>query len=411
LARDEVVAGLDIGTTKICCVVGKIENGETLIIGVGTSPSPGITSGVVVDIESTVQAIHNAVSQAAQQAGTEITSVYVGVTGQHIASLNSRGVTAITHPDREINEDDIERVKEQSRVIVLPPDRIILSAIPRSFSIDGQNGIKHPLGMSGTRLEVETHIITAARTFIDNIEKCILRAGLSMDDMVLQPLATAESVLLPDEKNRGVCLVDIGGGTSDLAIFEEGEIYYSSVIPVAGKFVTHDMAIGLTINEEEAENIKLKYGCVTPDLVKKGETVPVVQIGKADPRQLPRETLCHIIGPRMQELFELVLKEIEKSGLRGQLPGGLVLSGGGSLLPGSEECASQILGMHVRCGKPSGLGGLNNLVSTPMHATAVGLVQYGIKQQQKGEEHSRNSNPLSGIIRYLSKLLSRLRAG
>jgi cell division protein FtsA len=257
----------------------------------GTCASHGIISGVVVDIDSTVEAIRTAVSLASQQSGKEITSVYAGVTGKHISSVNSRGVIAITHPSREITEEDVDRVTDASRLIVIPPDQMILSAIPRSFSIDGQSGIKHPLGMSGSRLEVETHIITASRTFIDNIGKCIQKAGLYIDEMILQPLATAESVLLPGEKNLGVCILDIGGGTSDMAIFVQGEIYYSAVIPIAGQHVTYDMAYGLQVNEDEAEKIKLKYGCITPQFILDDETVPVLQIGKGAPRQLPRKTL------------------------------------------------------------------------------------------------------------------------
>ncbi len=410
--QNDVIAGLDIGTTKICCVAAEVgENNDVRIIGMGTCASHGIISGVVVDIDSTVEAIRTAVSLASQQSGKEITSVYAGVTGKHISSVNSRGVIAITHPSREITEEDVDRVTDASRLIVIPPDQMILSAIPRSFSIDGQSGIKHPLGMSGSRLEVETHIITASRTFIDNIGKCIQKAGLYIDEMILQPLATAESVLLPGEKNLGVCILDIGGGTSDMAIFVQGEIYYSAVIPIAGQHVTYDMAYGLQVNEDEAEKIKLKYGCITPQFILDDETVPVLQIGKGAPRQLPRKTLCVIIEPRMEELFEMALKEIEKSGTKGKLPGGIILSGGGSLMPGTLECAMRVLGMRARQGKPEHVSGLVDFVNSPIYATAVGLVQYGIKQktQEPPSRHSRGL--LDSISKFFSGILSRLGFG
>lgn len=408
----DVIAGLDIGTTKICCVAAEVgDNNDTRIIGVGTCASRGIMSGVVVDIDSTVEAIRTAVNQASQQSGKEITSVYVGVTGKHISSVNSRGVIAITHPNREITEEDVERVTEASRLIVIPPDQMILSSIPRSFSIDGQSGIKHPLGMSGSRLEVETHIITASRTFIDNIGKCVQKAGLYIQEMILQPLATAESVLLPGEKNLGVCILDIGGGTSDMAIFVSGEIYYSAVIPIAGQHVTYDMAYGLQVNEEDAEVIKLKYGCITPQNLRDDETVPVLQIGKGAPRQLPRKTLCVIIEPRMEELFELALKEIEKSGTKGRLPGGIILSGGGSLMPGTVECASRVLGMRARQGKPDRVSGLVEFVNSPIYATAVGLVQYGIKQKTQEPQTSHSRGIVDSIIKFLTGIWSRLGFG
>ena len=408
MGRNNVVAGLDIGTTKVGCVVGETgANGELIVTGVGVASSTGLKRGVVVDIESTTQSVSEAVQRAAQQAGRDIESVYVGVTGEHISSLNSRGVAAITHPDREINEDDVERVLQQSRVIVIPPDRVILHAIPRSYSVDGQNGIRHPVGICGTRLEVETHIVTGAQTFLQNVEKCVTRAGLGLDDMVLEPLATSEAVLLPGEKDHGVCLVDIGGGTSDLAIFIEGSIYYSAVIPVGGTHVTSDIAQLLRMTAADAEALKKSAGCALPETVADTETVPITQIGRSDARTLRRKALCQFVEARMQELFALVQKEIMRSGCHGALHAGVVLTGGGSQLAGAAECAANVLQMPVRLGQPSGFAGLGHAVEDPALSTALGLVLYGMEQQNRAAPAERG--PLSKLARLWSALLRRLR--
>ena len=273
VARDCVV-GLDIGTTKVCTVVAEIEEpGRIRIVGVGNALSNGIRKGVVIDIDSAAQAIMDSVEKARAMSGYEIHRVIVGVTGEHVASLNSRGVIAITHANREITTDDVERVQDQSRVIVLPPDREIIHAIPRSYSIDGQNGIRYPVGMSGTRLEVETHIVTGAVTFLQNVAKCVHKAGLTIEATVLEPIATAESVLLPDEKNLGVCIADIGGGTTDIAIFVDGDIYYSSAIPVGGNHVTHDISVGLRASFDESERVKREQAAATADIIDPDESV------------------------------------------------------------------------------------------------------------------------------------------
>jgi cell division protein FtsA len=410
LSRHDLVAGLDIGTTKTCCVVAEItEGGDLLVSGVGISPSTGLKRGIVVDIESTVKSIEDAVTKASRQAGRDISSVFVGVTGEHITSLNSRGVTAITHPDREINEDDVERALEQSRVIVIPPDRIILHAIPRSYAIDGQNGIKHPVGMSGSRLEVETHIVTGGHTFLQNVEKCVTRAGLALDDMVLEPLATGMAVVLPAEKSLGVCMLDIGGGTSDLAVFQGGEIFYSAVIPVGGAHVTNDIAQLLRVTVDEAEKAKIDHGTTQVNLVGENEKFAIKQIGSDNQRPLRKRALCEIIEARMQELFQLVQKEVMKSGCHDLVPAGLILSGGGSQLRGTAECAGNILGMPVRIGKLSKLGGLSDSVSSPVFATAVGLVQYGVQQQNHHRKYGSSANPFDGVLRGISNLFAKLR--
>lgn len=405
-----MIAGLDIGTTKICCVVAERgERGEVIVSGVGISPSDGLKRGVVVDIESTVRAIEDAVTKASRQAGREIASVYVGVTGEHITSLNSNGVIAITHPDREIKEDDVERVLDAARVIVIPPDREILHAIPRSYSIDGQNGIKHPVGMSGTRLEVETHIVTGAHTFLENVSKCVTRAGLALDDMVLEPIATAEAVVFPAEKNLGVCLVDIGGGTSDLGVFVGGEIFYSAVVPIGGNHVTNDIAQMFRVTVEEAEKIKIQYGSALATGIGDDEGFPLMQIGRTETRPVRRRALCEVIEARMQELFQFVQKEIMKSGCHDMLPAGVVLSGGGSQLKATLDCASQILGMPVRLGAPTGIAGLSDSVNSPIFSTAVGLVQYGMQQQQRHQNAAHS--PFGGLGRIFSRIFARLRVG
>ena len=409
MAKTDIIAGLDIGTTKICCVVAELNDANQLIIsGVGVSPSSGLKDGAVVDIESTVRAIEDAVEKAARQAGREINSVYVGITGKHISSLNSRGVTAITHPNREINSDDVERVKEQSRMIVLPPDRMILHAIPRSYSIDGQGGIRQPEGMAGTRLEVETHIVTGARTFVDNVEKCVTRAGLGLDDMVLEPLATGEAVLSNAEKNLGVCLVDIGGGTSDLAVFQGGSIFYSSVIPVGGNHVTNDLAQLLRLTHEEAERIKLASGHCQLREIRDQEAVQITQIGRSDARPLLRKAVVEIIEARMQEIFALVQKEIDKSGCKGMLPAGLILSGGGSQLKGSQDMAQEQLRLPVRIGAPSELMGLADAVHSPIYSTAVGLVHYGKNEILQAGYHSNSSTGMSSVTKFFSGIMNKI---
>jgi len=414
LARNEVITGLDIGTTKICALIAELtEHGELLVTGIGVAPSPGMKKGVVVDIESTTRAVEEAVAKASRQAGREVESVYVGVTGEHIASLNSSGVIAITHPDREITNADVERALEAARVIVLPPDRHILHAIPRSYSIDGQNGIRHPVGMSGTRLEVQTHIVHGATTFLQNVEKCVTRAGLEVAEEVLEPIATGEAVLLPAEKELGVCLVDIGGGTSDLAVFVNGEIYYSAVIPVGGNHVTNDVAYGLTVARDEAERLKTENGSALTEQVPEEDVILVRQIGREEGRKLRRRALVQIIEPRMQELFQLVHDELVRADCLRLIPAGLVLSGGGSQLKGCADIAQQVMGLSVRIGKPQGIGGLGETLTNPIYATAVGLVLYGARQmrhsQQLARAHARSAGGLRGVWRWLKSFFDSFR--
>jgi len=413
VARNDIITGLDIGTTKICALVAEVtEHGETIIIGVGMVPSLGMKRGMVVDIDATAHAIEEAVSKAAQQAGRDVDEVYVGVTGEHISSLNSNGRIAITQPDREITRSDVDRVLEAARVIVLPPDRHILHAIARSYSIDGQNGIRQPVGMNGHRLEVQTHIVHGSTTCLQNIEKCVTRADLEVVEQVLEPLATGEAVLYADEKEMGVCLIDIGGGTTDLAIFVGGEIYYSAVIPVGGNHVTSDVAYGLTVGHDEAERLKTESGVALTSMVADEDVIQVRQVGRDESRRLRRRALVEIIEPRMQELFEMVYAELERADCLNRIPAGLVISGGGSQLKGCTEVAQQQLRRPVRIGKPHGIGSLPEDLQDPRFATAVGLVLYGARQLRANQRTRSTRNGSTGptwlrsILRWFHSIFS-----
>lgn len=378
------MAGLDIGTTKTCCVLAEVDfDLESVdIIGVGLAPSNGLRRGVVVDLDATTESIRAAVEKAQHMAGpVTIRSVVVGVTGEHISSLNSRGVIAITSNDREITIGDVERVIEASRVIVLPPEREIIHAIPRGFTVDGQDGIKDPVGMCGSRLEVETHIVTGSTAFLDNIVKCIKRAGLDIESTVLEPIATSEAAVLPAERDLGVVLIDIGGGTTDVAVFVNGEIYYTAILPVGGNHVTKDLSVGLRCSQEEAERVKLKYGCAVLEMVDVDDTFQFTSLGAEQARELPREIMAKIIEPRMQEILQMVREEVIKSGHMDLLPAGAVLTGGAVQMPGTVELAEKTLNLPVRMGVPGGVGGLNDTVKSPVYSTAVGLVVYSAKAQ------------------------------
>lgn len=368
-----------------------LDTGAVDIIGVGLTPTEGLRRGVVVDLDATTEAIRGAVDKAQRMAGAiAIRSVVGGVTGEHVSSLNSRGVIAITSADREISPHDVDRVVEASKVIVLPPEREIIHAIPRGFVVDGQDGIHDPVGMSGSRLEVETHIVTGSTAFLENVQKCIQRAGFAIDSTVLEPIATSESAVMSAEKDLGVALVDIGGGTTDVAVFVGGEIFYTAVLPVGGASVTRDIAVGLRADQAEAERVKIEHGCATADLVQEEEAFDVTSLGAESPRELPRAILARIIEPRMQEIFQMVREQLVRSGYFELLPAGVVLTGGGALMPGAVELAGRTLGMPVRLGLPRNVGGLNDTVQNPIYATAVGLVLYAarhhadLREQEKG---------------------------
>ena len=407
MAHSEIIAGLDIGTTKTCCVLAEVDlDTETIdIIGVGMAPSDGLKKGVVVDLEAATASIQSATSKAQQMAGSvSLRSVWVGVTGEHISSLNSRGVVAITSSDREVTDADVDRAIEQSKVIVLPPDREIVQSIPRGYVVDGQDSVRDPVGMSAGRLEVETHIITGSTSFLDNVKKCVERAGLAIEGRVFEPIATAEAAVFPAEKDLGVALADIGGGTTDIAVFINGEIFHSAVLPIGGQFVTRDIAMGLRTAQYEAERTKIAYGCASSDMVDVDEIFTITTIGETQIRELPREILVGIIEPRMQEILQMIKAELMRSGKLDLLPAGVVLTGGGAQMPGTAELAQQVLELPVRIGRPEGVRGLNDTVETPMHATAVGLVRYAAKNHAIWHDEQKTSTIKHGLKAWIAKL-------
>jgi cell division protein FtsA len=379
LAKDSgLVVGLDVGTTKICAVVGQIDDdGAIDIIGIGVHPSKGLRKGVVVNIDSTVESIQKAVHEAELMSGVQIDSAFVGIAGGHIKGFNSRGVIAISGKGREVTQADADRVIDAAKAVALPVDREVIHVLPQEFIIDDQGGIKEPLGMSGVRLEAEVHIVTAAVTSAQNIIKCVNRAEIEVSDIVLEQLASAEATLLPDEKELGVVLLDIGGGTTGMAIFLRGSIWHSSVISLGGEHITNDIAIGLRTPSHEAEEIKKKYGCAMTSLVKGDETIEVPSVGGRKARVLSRQLLCEIVQPRVEEIFSLVNREIQKTGYEDAIAAGIVVTGGTSKMEGMAELAEQIFDLPVRMGVPKGVGGLVDVISSPQYATGVGLVLYG----------------------------------
>lgn len=400
MSQTEYIAGLDIGTTKVCCVVAEadLDDGSVDIIGVGLTPSEGLRKGVVVDLDTTTEAIRVAVDKAQRMAGSiTVRTVIAGVTGEHVSSLNSRGVIAITGPDREVAQHDVERVIDASKVIVLPPEREIIHAIPRGFVVDGQDGVRDPVGMSGSRLEVETHIVTGSSAFLENLQKCIQRAGFTIESTVLQPIATSDAVVLPAEKDLGVALVDIGGGSTDVTVFVGGEIYYTAVLPVGGTSVTRDIAVGLRADQAEAERVKIEHGCASLEYVREDETFEVTSLGAESARELPHTILANIIEPRMEEIFRMAREQLVKSGYFELLPAGIVLTGGGSQMIGTLELAEQMLSMPVRLGLPRDVGGLNDTVQSPVYSTAVGLVVHAARNLVDLREQAKDVTLYQGI--------------
>jgi len=373
--RENVIVGLDIGTTKTCAIVGEVRETGVDVIGVGSHPSEGLRKGVVVNIESAVESIKRAVEEAERISACEIRSVYVGIAGSHIRGQNSLGIVAVK--GREVEEDDVERAIDAARAIAIPLDRQIIHTLPQYYVVDEQDGIRDPVGMSGVRLEAKVHVVTGAVTSIQNIVKSVNRVGLHINDIVLEQLASGEAVLSSDEKDLGVALIDIGGGTTDIAIFSEGSIKHTAVLPVGGNYVTSDIATGLRTPIAEAERIKIKYGCAYMPLIPKDEAIEVPSVGGREPREVSRQILGRIIEPRMDEILGMAYKEITKSGCEDILAAGTVLTGGASILEGVPELAEQIFNMPVRRGCPAGVGGLTDVVNSPLYATGVGLVLYG----------------------------------
>ncbi len=372
-----MVVGLDIGTSKIVAIVGELSpEGQLEIIGIGSHASRGLKKGVVVNIDSTVQSIQRAVEEAELMAGCQIQSVYAGIAGSHIRSMSSHGIVAIR--DREVFQPDIDRVIDAAQAVAIPADQKILHILPQEFLIDSQEGIKEPLGMSGVRLEAKVHLVTCAVNAAQNIEKCIQQCGLAVDDIILEQLASSYAVLTEDEKDLGVCLVDIGGGTSDIAIFTEGAIKHTAVIPIAGDQVTNDIAMALRTPTQNAEEIKIKYGCALASLAGENETIKVPSVGERDDRDLSRQALAEVIEPRYEELFTLIQAELRRSGFEDLIPAGIVLTGGTSKMEGVVELAEEIFHMPVSIGKPKSVAGLSDIVRNPIYATSVGLLQYGL---------------------------------
>ncbi len=384
--NENLVIGLDIGTTKICVIVAeRTENGVD-IIGIGTHPSRGLRKGVVVDIDATVNSIKQAVEEAELMADCEITSVYAGIAGGHIHGFNSHGVVAVK--DREVREGDIRRVIDAAKAVAIPMDREVIHVIAQEFIIDDQDGIREPLGMSGVRLEAHIHIVTAAVTSAQNIVKCANRAGLNVMDIVLEPLASAEAALSSDERDLGVCLIDIGGGTTDIAVFEEGSIKHTSVLSLGGYHITNDIAVGLRTPFDDAERIKKKFGVAAARFLSGDDILSVPSVGGRRPRQMSRKMLCEIIEPRVDEILNLARQELAKQGLENRIPSGVVMTGGCSALEGMAELAEEIFEAPVRHGIPRNVGGLQDVVRGPMYATGVGLAIFGASQEQ-GHGHSR----------------------
>ena len=357
MSKSEIIVGLDIGTTKVCTIVGELAEGDRIdVLGVGLAPSTGLRKGIVVDIESTARAIEQSVRQAERMGGVHIGCVYVGVTGEHIASLNSRGVVAITEAETEITDQHVRRATEAARVIVLPPDRQILHNVPRTFIVDGQEGVRHPVGMAAERLEVETHVVTGAATMVENVVRCVRQAGLTVEEVVLEPLASGLAVVTEAEKAIGCALADIGGGTTDLAIYAGGGLFHTAALPVGGNHITYDLCVGLRIPPQKGEEIKKEHGAALTDWVLDDEFFPVQRLGDPEPRELPRRLLAEIIQPRVEQLFTLVREEIARVGMEDSVPAGLILSGGGAQLYGTAEVAQRILQIPVRVGRPRNVG-------------------------------------------------------
>lgn len=378
MAKQEFLVGLDIGTTKICAIVGQITETGIDIVGIGTRPSTGLRKGAVINIESTVEGIQRAIEEAELMAGSEITQAYIGVAGNHVRSFNSSGVVSVKN--KEIDADDIERVIDAAKAIAIPADRQVIHLIPQDFIIDGQDGIKEPVGMNGVRLEGKIHIITGSASSTQNLVKCANRAGISVNELVLEPIASAEAVLSDDEKELGVAIVDIGGGTSDICIYVGGALVHTGVINIGGNHITNDIAVGLRTPQTEAEKIKIRHGCCMKELIAPEETIEVPGVGGRQPRIVARRLLAEIIEPRTEEMFHLIKAEIEKTGYTDLVGSGVVLTGGCSLLEGMPELAEMVFDMPVKRGYPYGMGGMRDIVNSPRFATGVGLLKYAAKK-------------------------------
>jgi len=401
---EKLIVGLDIGTSKVLAIVGEITtSGEIEIIGVGHHPSRGMKKGVVVNIESTVQSIQRAVEEAELMAGCQIHSVYTGIAGSHIRSTNSHGNVAIR--DKEVSEFDVQRVIESASAMAIPADQKVLHVLPQEYIIDGQEGIREPIGMSGVRLESRVHIVTGAVSAVQNIVKCVRRCGLEVDDIILEQLASSTSVLTEDEKELGVCLVDIGGGTTDISVYTEGAIRHTAVIPIAGDQVTNDIAVALRTPTPNAEDIKKKFGCALTQLAAREETIEVPSVGDRPPRKLTRQTLAEVVEPRIEELYGLVQAELRRSGFEDVIGSGIVITGGSAKMEGMIDLAEEVFHMPVRLGIPQYVGGLKGVIQNPIFATGVGLVLHGAKFRNGGA-YSRVVHDAKGVKGVVGRMKS-----
>lgn len=410
--NEKIVVGLDIGTTKVCAVVASIDDKDQIhILGVGKAPNEGLNRGVVVNIDKTVQAIKSAVEQAELASGIEVNSVNVGIAGDHIRSIRSKGVITINNKDKEITLKDVERLLEDCQRIMLPPDQQIIHVIPQEFVVDGQDGISDPVGMSGIRMEAEVHIITGLVSAAKNIYRCVERAGYQVADIILEPLASSYAVLDDEEKEAGVVLVDIGGGTTDLAVFQDNTIRHTAVIAIAGKKVSDDIRVGLSVLDDQAEKLKHNHGECFVDLIEDDETITVPGIAGRPPKEITKSILAKIIQARMEEIMEIVAIEVKRSGYADSLSAGLVLTGGGSLIRNVGPLANEVLGMDAKIGRPLGLaGGLIDEVNSPIYATGVGLVIHALKTGTAGSE-SMIPAPAkgSGVEKVMNKIADRMK--
>ena len=391
-----LIVGLDIGTSKVVAIVGEVSPDKKIeIIGLGSSRSRGLKKGVVVNIESTIQTIQSAIQEAELMAGCEIHAVYTGIAGNHIRSLNSHGIVAIR--DKEVTAGDIDRVIDAARAVAIPADQKILHILPQDFAIDNQGGIREPIGMSGVRLEAKVHMVTGAVSAAQNIIKCVRHCGLEVDDIVLEQLASSYSVLTDDEKDLGVCLVDVGGGTTDIAVFTSGAISHTAVIPIAGDQVTNDIAIALRTPTQSAEDIKVRYACALTQLANPEDAIEVPSVGNRPARRLSRQTLAEVVEPRYEELFSLVQSELRRSGYESLIAAGIVLTGGSSNMEGVIELAEEIFHTPVRVGAPQLVSGLADIVKNPIYATGVGLLLYGQRQLQDNRPGRRIDKGVGGV--------------
>lgn len=397
-AANNLIVGLDIGTSKVVAIVGEITvEGGIEIIGLGTRPSRGLKKGVVVNIESTVQSIQRAVEEAELMAGCQIHSVFAGIAGSHIRSINSHGIVAIK--DKEVTAADVSRVIEAAKAVAIPADQRILHVLPQEFIIDNSEGIRDPISMSGVRLEAKVHLVTGAMSAAQNIIKCVRRCGLEVDDIILEQLASSAAVLTDDEKELGVCLVDIGGGTTDIAVFSDGAIRHTAVIPIAGDQVTNDIAVALRTPTQYADELKVKYACALRQLAADDETIEVPSVGDREPRRLARQTLAEVVEPRYEELLGLVLAELRRSGFEEICAAGVVLTGGSAKMEGAIELAEEIFHMPVRLGFPQHVSGLVDVVRNPIHSTGVGLLLFGNKQQNGLSGYQLDDTSEAGVLK------------